>query len=161
MLKENSAMRLYFGPSEERWNLSALTWSEVGSSSPSPGDSRLGISKAGAPGVGYWCCDPPETYPRRKRRIQAARESQSQSPAEDDARTNTPTRSPDFQKFRVSGKGASEVCGQALAASRPGERSGAEVRGGAPPGPTCVRLPGPGWRPRWWRPGKPRSGGAA
>lgn len=154
-------MRLYFGPSEERWNLSALTWSEVGSSSPSPGDSRLGISKAGAPGVGYWCCDPPETYPRRKRRIQAARESQSQSPAEDDARTNPPTRSPDFQKFRVSGKGASEVCGQALAASRPGERSGAEVRGGAPPGPTCVRLPGPGWRLRWRRPGKPRSGGAA
>lgn len=95
--------------------------------------------KGGCPRVGYWCCDPLETYSPRKRRIQVARESQSQSPNED-TKTKPPPRSLDFQKFRASRKGASEVCRQAAGAAFAASRSEAGSPAAPGPGPASVDV---------------------
>lgn len=92
-----------------------------------------------APRVGYLCCDPLETYSPRKSRIQVARESQSQSPNED-TKTKPPPRSLDFQKFRASRKGASEVCRQTAGAAFAASRSEGGSRAAPRPGPASVGV---------------------
>lgn len=86
--------------------------------------------------------------PTMERRIQVARESQSQSGAEDDAKTKPPDPASGSPKFTGSRRGASGVRRQAaasaFAASRP-RGTEPRVRGqrGArrpPPGPMCPGL---------------------
>lgn len=145
MLKENSAMKLYFFPAEERWNPRALTWSGVGSSSPAPGDSRLGMLKAAVPRGRLPALRSTGDLPTKERRIQVARESQSQSGAEDDAKTNPRVPVSGSPKFTVSGRGASGVRRRQAAASAsaawpprggPSRGSEGDRRAASPPTPS-------------------------
>lgn len=84
----------------------------MGSSSPNPRRLQVGILNAAIPRGCLLVLRSTGDLPTKERRIQVARESQSQSPAEDNAKTIPATRPRDFQKFRLSRKGASEVCGR-------------------------------------------------
>lgn len=137
---------MIFLPSEERGNPRALTWSGAGSSSPAPGESRLGILKADVPRG--WLLVPRSTrdLPTKERRIQVARESQSQSGAEDDAKNKTTRRGPwiaevqGVQERRLwgpqAGRSASVCC---IAAA--GDRTHGPRAAGSP-GPRCKRPRG-------------------
>lgn len=105
---------------------------------PAPGTSGLGILKADAPRVWFLALRSWETYPQRN----GVSRWPENPKAKLKTKTKPTTRSRDFQKFRVSGKGASEVRRQAgCAAPRPRE-SGAEGPRGEGGG-RAASSPGP------------------
>ena len=74
---------------------------------PAPGTSGLGILKADAPRGWFLALRSWETYPQRNGISRWPENPKAKAKLK--TKTKPTTRSRDFQKFRVSGKGASEV----------------------------------------------------